>query len=388
MSAEPPRRARPPSNGRRWGKQAWRATLASLVAVAIAQLAATPVRADRGPRRARVRLDLTRGPGTEHCPDEQFLRAEIARRMSFDPFDAEAPLTMAVSIVQEQGELIASMYLRDRGGRLRWTDGYRTRGDCKTLVSMVALSIAVQLDDPGERPPPQATPAPQEEPATPAEAPCSPERPCAGQPALPPSEAPPARRPGKAAPARELRSVRAPPSSSAGQAAAERFRWSVGAGATMALGLTPGVAVGPTLAVTGRWPAWSVALEARGLSSLSTNVDSVRVTASALTVNAALCLHRHFLFACGVGELGVLRAVPEVPITPESLLGLRAGIGARAGVTWPFSESLSGYGYTEAVQRLVDWSLLRRGDIAESERATWSAPALGVAFGMGLQLNL
>jgi hypothetical protein len=156
----------------------------------------------------------------------------------------------------------------------------------------------------------------------------------------------------------------------------------------MALGLTPGVAVGPTLAVTGRWPAWSVALEARGLSSLATNVDSVRVATSALTTNAALCLHRHFLFACGVGELGVLRAVPEVPITPESLLALRAGIGARAGVTWPFSESLSGYGYTDAIQRLVDASLLRRRGTAGSERAAWSAPALGVAFGIGLQLNL
>ncbi|WP_437898236.1 hypothetical protein [Sorangium sp. So ce124] len=359
-----------------------------MVAALAAQLAAAPVRADSGAPRARVRIELTRGPGTERCPDEQFLRSEIARRMGFDPFDAEAPFTMAASIEQGQRELIASIYLRDHRGVVLWTDSYRARGDCKTLVSTVALSIAVQLDDTGELPPPQAAPAPQEEPATSAEAPCSPERPCAGQPAPPPNDSPPARRPGKAPPARELPSVRAPPSSSAEQSAAERFRWSVGAGATMALGLTPGVAVGPTLAVTGRWPAWSIALEARGLSSLATNVEGVRVTASALTTNAALCLHRHFLFACGVGELGVLRAAPEVPITPESLLGLRAGIGARAGVTWPFSESLSGYGYTEAVQRLVDWSLVRRGGIAGSERAAWSAPALGVTFGMGLQLNL
>ncbi|KYF63352.1 hypothetical protein BE15_30070 [Sorangium cellulosum] len=183
---------------------------------------------------------------------------------------------------------------------------------------------------------------------------------------------------------------KAPPPSSAGQAAAERFRfrWTVGAGATMALGLTPGVAVGPALAVTGRWPAWSIALEARGLSSLSTSVEDVRVATSALTASAALCLHRHFLFACGVGELGVLRAVPEVPLNPASLLGLHAGLGARAGVTWPFSASLSGYGYTEAVQRLVDWSLLRHRGITESEDQVWSPPATGVAFGIGLQLNL
>ncbi|WP_441288581.1 hypothetical protein ACSRUE_42690 [Sorangium sp. KYC3313] len=359
-----------------------------MVAALAAQLAAAPVRADSGPPRARVRIELTRGPGAERCPDERFLRAEIARRMGFDPFDAEAPLTMAVSMEQGQRELIASIYLRDRRGVVIWTDGYRARGDCRALVSTVALSIAVQLDETGELPAPQAAPAPREEPATSAEAPCSPERPCAGQPAPPPSEAPPARRQGKAPPARELRSVRAPPSSSAGQAAAERIRWSVGAGATMALGLTPGVAVGPTLAVTGRWPAWSVALEARGLSSLSTNVDDVRVATSALTANAALCLHRQFLFACGVGELGVLRVVPEAPRIARMLLNLRAGIGLRAGVRWPLSEGLSGYGTAEAVQRTIDASLLRRGGIAEAERAIWSAPALGAAFGIGLELNL
>ncbi|WP_438027604.1 hypothetical protein [Sorangium sp. So ce233] len=357
-----------------------------MVAALAAQLAAAPVRADSGPRRASARIELTRGPGTERCPDEQFLRAETARRMGFDPFDAEVPLTVAVSIEQGEGELIASIYLRDRRGLVLWADGYRTRGDCKTLLSTAALSIAVQLDDTGELPPPQAAPAPREEPATPAEAGCSPERPCAGQPAPPPGEAPGARPPGKAPGVPPP--GKAPPPSSAGQAAAERFRWTVGAGATMALGLTPGVAVGPTLAVTGRWPAWSIALEARGLSSLSTTVEDVRVATSALTTNAALCLHRHFLFACGVGELGMLRAVPEARNVAGSLLNLRAGIGVRAGVTLPFSESLSGYGTTEAVQRLVDSSVLRYKGNAKSERPVWSAPAIAVAFGMGLQLNL
>jgi hypothetical protein len=379
MSAEPPRRAYGAPHARRRAKQAWRAAFASMIAAFVAWLAAAPVRAEPGPRRARVRLELTRGPGTERCPDEQFLRAETARHMGFDPFDAEAPLTMAASIGHEQGELAAAIFLRDRGGRVLWADGYSTRGDCTTLVAAMGLSIAAQLSDPGERPPP-AAPAARERPATSAEASCSPERPCAGQPA-----------PSKAAPARAQPPVRAPPRSGAGQAAAERFRWTVGAGATMALGLTPGVAVGPALSVAGRWPSWSVALEARGLASLSTKVtraEDVRVTISVLTANAAVCLHRHFLFACGVGELGVLRSVPEVPLNPEPLLDLRAGIGARAGVTWSFSESLSGYGYTEVVQRLVDWSLLRHKSIAESERTVWSAPAVGVAFGMGLQLNL
>ncbi|WP_437716081.1 hypothetical protein WMF45_06505 [Sorangium sp. So ce448] len=388
MSAEPPPPACVGSRAPRWGKQAWRAAFASMVPALVAQLAAAPVRADSGPRRASVRIELTRGPGAERCPDERFLRAAIARRMGFDPFDAEASLTMAASIEQAQGELIASAYLRDRRGVVLWADRYTTHGDCKALVSTVALSIAVQLDDTGELPPPQAAPAPHEEPATPAEAPCSPERPCAGPPAPPPSEAPPARSPGKAAPARDLSRVRAPPPSSAGQAAAERFRWTVGAGATMALGLTPGVAVGPTLAVAGRWPAWSIALEARGLSSLSTSVDEARVATSAFTANVALCLHRHSLFACGVGEIGMLRAVPELENLTGSLLNARVGVGARVGVTWPFSESLSGCGTVEAVQRLVDSSILRRKGITESQRPVWSAPATGVAFGIGLQMNL
>ncbi|WP_438032389.1 hypothetical protein [Sorangium sp. So ce204] len=360
-----------------------------MVAALVALRAAAPSRADTGPPRARVRIELTRGPGTERCPDGRFLRAAIARRMGFDPFDAEAPLLMEASIEGDRGELIASIYLRDRRGVVLWTDGHRTRGDCKTLVSTAALLIAVQLDDMGELPPPQPAPAPQNERATQAEAPCSPERPCAGRPAPPPNEAPRSPPPpSKAPPARERPPLRAPPPGSAGQAAAERFHWTVDAGAAMALGLTPGVAVGPTLSVAGRWPAWSVALEARGLSSLSTNVDDVRVATSAFTANAALCLHRHALFACGVGELGVLRAVPEAPRLARTVLTLRAGLGARAGVRWPISEGLSGYGTAEPVWRTVDASLLRRRGIAGTDRAAWSAPALGVAFGIGLQLNL
>lgn len=389
MSAASPWRARSASHAPRRGKLAWRAALASMVAALVTLLAAAPVRADSGPHRARVRIELTRGPGAaERCPDAQFLRAEIARRMGFDPFDAEAPLMMEVSIEQGQDELIASIYLRDRRGLVLWADGYRTRGDCKTLVSTAALSIAVQLDDTGEHPPPQAAPAAQQEPSTPAEAPCSPERPCAGQPAPPPSDTPPTSPPSEAPPARERPFGRAPAPSSAEQAAAERLRWAVGAGTTMALGLTPGVAVGPALSVAGRWPAWSVALEARGLSSLSTEVGYVRVETTALTTNAALCHHRPVLFACGVGELSMRGAVLEAPRRGGSQLFLRAGIGVRAGVAWPFSESLSGYGYTEAIQRLVDWSFLRRRGITESERPVWSDPAIGVAFGMGLQLNL
>lgn len=378
MSAQPPRRAHGAPHARRLGKLTWRAALASTLAALVAQLAAAPIRADPGPPRDHVRLELTRGPGAERCPDERRLRAETARRMGFDPFDAEAPLALTASIEQEQGELIASMYLRDRSGRVLWADGYRTRGDCETLVSTMALSIAVQLDDAGKRTSPQAMPAAREGPAAPEEEACSAERPCAVQPA-PPRKAPSAR---------ELLPVRAPSPSGGGPVAAERFRWAIGAGATLAMGLTPGVAVGPTLSVTGRWPAWSVALEARGLSSLSTEVESVRMTTSALTSNTALCLHRHVVFACAVGELGMLRAVPEVPISPESQLKFRAGIGARAGVLCPLSESLAGYGYADVVQHVIDISFLRHETIPESERTLWAAPAVGVVLGLGLQLNL
>ena len=179
---------------------------------------------------------------------------------------------MTASIERRRGKLAASMFLRDGDGHGRWFDGFSAYDDCKVLVTAMALSIAVLLDDAAELPAPPGAPA---------------------KPASPP--APPS-------PTRTAPPVRAPPRSRASPVAGERFSWVAGLGAVAGLGMTPGVAGGPALSFGARWPAWSVTLEVRGLASLPKTIDKVPMAVSLLTANAAICHHRQFLFACGLSE--------------------------------------------------------------------------------------
>ncbi|WP_437610290.1 hypothetical protein WMF20_02220 [Sorangium sp. So ce834] len=373
-----------------------RAALAAMTAAAIATLGIAPVRAEPRAAPARVRLEFLRGPGAEDCPDERFLREQTIRKLAgVEPFDAAAPLTLTASIERRRGELTAALFLRDRSGRGLWADGFSASADCEVLVSAIALSIVVLLDGdelpamPGATPDlpaaPGAPPAPPQpiDQATLSEQPCSPDRPCPPQPTPAPAS-PPHKKP----PPRKTPTVRAPSGSSAPPPPAESFRWVAGLDAVTGLGLTPGVAVGSALFVGGRWPAWSAALELRGLSSLSADIEEVPMAASFVTANVAVCLHRQLLFACGAVELGMLRVVPEVPLDARPFLNLGVGLGGRIGVDWPVSQSLSARGYLNVVHTLTGAAIGRRPHELTPDSALWSAPDIAGTLGFGLHASL
>ncbi|WP_061605801.1 hypothetical protein [Sorangium cellulosum] len=329
-----------------------------------------------------MRLEFIRAAGAEHCPDEQFLRAETARQMGgVDPYDANAPLTMTASIEHRDGELVGSMFLRDGNGRGLWADGFSSRKDCRRLVAAMALSIAVLLDDAAELPAAPAAPAAPaktaEQPVPPQE-PCSPDQPCPPQ-AAPAKSTTPA--PLETPPARA-------PQSSAPPVPAERFRWVAGVDAVVGLGSTPGFSVGPALSISGRWPAWSVALEVRALSALAGKIEAVDVSVSTITTDVVFCLDRRILFACGLAELGVLRAAPSVPFDAASRWNLGAGMGVRAGIASPLARNVSARAHAEVVHPVVGAAILRHPGAPTPERPVWSAPALAVALGIGLRMNL
>ncbi|WP_438026780.1 hypothetical protein [Sorangium sp. So ce233] len=333
-----------------------------------------------------MRLEFIRGPGAEHCPDEQFLRAETARQMGgVDPYEAEAPLTITAAIERRRGKLVASMFLRDRStGRGLWADGFSSREDCETLVTTIALSIAVLLDDAARlaaAPPAPPAPTRSADRAMPPDEPCPPDRPCPPQPTPAPASVPPP-------PQRRLPPARTSPRSSAPPAPAERFRWVAGLDAVIGLGLTPGISIGPALSIGGRWPAWSVALEARGLSSLSAELEEVPMGASFFMTNAAVCLHRHILFACGAVQLGMLRVAPEIPLGAASFLNFGVGLSGRLGIDWPLSKRLSARGYLDVARTLTGAAIGRRPNDRMSDRALWSSPDVVGTFGLGVMASL
>jgi hypothetical protein len=354
----------------RAGRLARAAVAAAMILLCVAEADAAPE-----PPRAEMRLDEVRGPGAEGCPDEAFLRAEVARGLGADPFQDDAPRVLTVSIAQDGPELTASMALRDDKGETHWAEGFSTRSGCEALLSGVALAIVAQILGAPERAHAPAEASPPSERSSPPSPPPEPARRAAPEPARRAAPEParraemsPALTPPKAAPT--------PP---------EPLRLEAGLGATLGLGITPGTAAGMTLAVGVRRSGWSIAVEGRGLVSLAQEVEEMTISTRAFTASGVGCLHGRHLFGCGVATAGFVRFVPRHPWDMTVRDDRLFSVGARFGSAWALSDRWSAHGYAEA-SAIVDDTVLRRGgqrrDTAGSIR--WSSPPVGAALGLGI----
>ncbi|MGK3959542.1 hypothetical protein WMF38_41665 [Sorangium sp. So ce118] len=331
-------------------------------AAAIGLLWIAEAHAAPAPPEVMMRLEMTRGPGAEACPDETFLRTEVARMFGVDPFQDDAPQVLTVRIGREGPELTASMALRDSEGETRWADGFGTRIGCKELLSGVALAIVVQImgvPEPAPRPPERSPPPPQAPPPPPQA-----QRPAPGPP----------------------RPVELPHDSSRPQAApTERLQLEAGLGAILGLGITPGAAAGMTLSLGVRRPDWSIAVEGRGLAALAQEVEAMPFGIRAFTAAAVACHRGPYLFGCGVATAGVVRFVPRDPWTISSPSQPMVGFGPRLGSAWPLSDRWSAYAYGEAVWIVADAVLRREKDGSESLPAlSWASPPVSAALGFGV----
>ncbi|WP_437666932.1 hypothetical protein [Sorangium sp. So ce1182] len=343
------------------------------VAAALCLLRVADTHAAPEPPRAAIRLDLVQGPGTEGCPGEAYLRAEVARRLGADPFqdDADAPQVITVRIAREGPEIVASLALRDSDGQTRWADGFGTRSPCHELLSGVALAIAAQLLDAPEPapPPPERSPPPEPPPAAPSR----------------PEPSPPQARRAAPEPPRGAGLPQARSRPEAAPAPAERPRLEAGLGATLGLGITPGAAAGMTLSVGVRRSGWSFAIEGRGLVALAQEVKEMTISTRAFTATGVGCLHDHHLFGCGVATVGLVRFVPGHPWDMTLRDDPLFSAGARLGSDWPLSDRWSARVYAETTAIVADAVLRRQGGRRDTAGSlTWSSPPIGAALGLGI----
>ncbi|WP_437291673.1 hypothetical protein [Sorangium sp. So ce406] len=300
-----------------------------------------------------------------------------------DPFRDDAPLVVSVRIERQGAELVASLALRDGQGHTRWADGLTTTSACEVLVAGVGLAIATQLLRAPERAPAEPSPA---EPSSrgPAQAPRE------------PPQAPPPAQATRDAPEQVGRAVPEPPrpaapepSTSSGEPSkadpSGPWRFVVGLGAIVGLGITPGVATGTTLAVGVHWSDWSVALEARGLVSLAKEVEGLPLGMTAFTATTVGCLRGRHLFGCGLATLGAVRFVPEDPWNMRLRSKALVGVGIRLGCAWRLSDRWSVNGHAEAIWIAEDAVLRRHVDPAVTPPPLyWTSPPLGAALGLGV----
>ncbi|KYF79134.1 hypothetical protein BE11_15060 [Sorangium cellulosum] len=360
---------------------------AAAVLGAACLLRAAEAHAEAELRPSAARLDYVRGRGAERCPDASFLRAEVARVAGTDPFRDDAALLVSVRIERQGPELMASLVLRDGQGNTRWADGLTTSSACDVLVAGVGLAIATQLLRAPERAPAEPSPA-EPLPAEPSS------RGPAQAPREPPRAPPPVQgsrdAPEQAGAAPEPPRPAAPePSTSSGEPSkvdpSRPWRIEAALGATMGLGITPGVAAGTTLALGVRWSDWSVALEGRGLVSLAKEVEGLPLGMTAFTATTVGCLRGRHLFGCGLATLGAVRFVPEDPWNMRLRSKALVGVGIRLGCAWRLSDRWSVNGHAEAIWIAEDAVLRRHVDPAVTPPPLyWTSPPLGAALGLGV----
>jgi hypothetical protein len=300
-----------------------------------------------------VRLDYVRGPGTESCPDERGLRGAIAGRLGYDPAQpaslASASLpTLRVSVARQDGGFVARAEKRNSAGRVEWTRPALTDADCRHLIGVLGLSIAITLDPGASGMVTPATPEPARvEPPTP-----SPTAPAVDR-ASPPLPAP-LQRPN--------------------------IRLGVRAGVAGGAGPSPAATLAADIGVRGA--AWSVSLEGRADLPATASVDTgAKLRTSVLAAALVPCGHWWWLAGCGIVSLGTLRAESVNLAHGKDDSGLYAAAGLRAGLEWPIP-SLPRLALRLSGEGLVTLRPVtaRRSD---DGRAVWKAPPVAGLLGAG-----
>lgn len=255
------------------------------------------------PRIPPRRLDFTRGPGTQACPDQDALRAAVAANVGYDPFEPAATPRVIASITREGETYVARMAADGASGKPPWSHPPISDVDCRNLVRTMGLSIAIAID-----PFPSAP---------------------AGAPSVVVVSQPP------------------PPSRPIGQdqppavpATSERPKVRAGLAAAVALGMVPGPSAALSAQAGVRWPLFSIAAEGR--VDLPAGVDAqqgIQVRSMLVAGSLVPCGHiplpldRWNVAACGVVTVGALRAARgDVAVSGA---GLYAGMGARASLEIP-----------------------------------------------------
>lgn len=319
--------------------------------------AATPVPVV-GPPRVGIHLEYTRGAGTaEACPDERGMRGAIAARLGYDPVSS-APGSLSilrVSVSRQGGGFVVLAEKRDPAGRVEWARPALVDGDCRHLIEVLGLSIAIAIDPGALGSAAGVAPVPVEEPPPPV-------------PPLPPTVAP------------------VPPSLSTARPA---FRLGLRAGLAVATGPAPAATLAADVGVRGE--AWSVSLEGRVDLPVTADVDQgVRLRTSVLAGALVPCGHWRWFVGCGVVAVGSLRleglyldpSTPGGVVEPRTGYGVYAAAGLRAGLEWPVPS------LRQLALRLSGDALFTihpvTGFRMTPEAAAWVTPPFAGLFGAGV----
>jgi len=303
-----------------------------------------------------VRLVYQRDPGAESCPDEEVLRAEVARRVGFNPFKEDANRVIICRIDRIGHGLRVRIEVENDVERPRSSrELVSKRADCQELSEalQVALSIAIH-------PVVYAVPIDpeKEEEAAPAES-----KPVQRE---DPKIVPPLARD----PAGTL--VAAPPPQ-------PDIELLVGAHGAVAAGLNPGLAYVATIDIglTGRRYSTEADVRLVAPSSVAVGRGSLRIWQwSALL---ATCAHQGAFSACLLGSGGMIYGTGVGFAISEKSNSPQLSAGARGAVDYPFA------GRRLRLHAAIDLTAaLTRTHFTVGGIDAWVSPRAGAVLAIGL----
>lgn len=300
-----------------------------------------------------ARLTYVRSMDAASCPDESALRKAVAVRFGYDPFFPWAKKTVVVHIGHEGRQFVAHVELVDDAGLTRGTRDLRADdGDCTRIFDATALAISIALDAfaassndaSPTAPPPEGPPSPEGAPAAP----------------FPPSPTP-----------AESTSPTFPQPS--------RSPFMAGADVLGSLGAAPGgtAGVGVFVGAQSRSASFELRLHADASPPVAVG-PAGRAETARFAATVAPCARFGVAFACGIGELGLLRAWGSDLnfVSADSMAFLAAG--GRLGVAFPVSDAFFLRIYAEGVFDLD------RARFELDYYDVWTAPLVEGTLAVGL----
>jgi hypothetical protein len=351
-----------------------RLVCACAVFVATLGLSAGSARADL----FAVSLEYRGGPG---CPDGQEFQAMVRARLGYDPFAPGAPDHVFVGTAAGVGAGAIEGHIEWRDSEGKWagdqTLPVATR-DCRHLVRALAAALAVQIQllattrEPASgSAAPKGTAAPR---STGPPPPASPPQPAAPpQPAM--ARSPVERIAVTESPAATVETRPAPPTPAAGP----RSVWAVGAGTSVAFGLSSGPVLLGRLVGSLAWPHLSVELAAEAsVPSTPRRPDGAGVSQQHLLGSAAGCAVLSRWRACLLANAGEVRMTGVDIDRPTSAVAPLLEVGARVGIVQLLGHDLFVDAHADGLINVI-----RLTDTLD-QLPVWTASRLAAAVGIDL----
>jgi hypothetical protein len=320
------------------------------VALVVAAIATTAVAA---PARS-ARLTYTRSANASDCPDVDVIRAGVAARLGYEPFDDRAERVVSATVNRTGRTLEALIQIAGADGKPAAERKLASRqSDCVELASALELAISIAIDPlAGSRPRPPAPP-----------------------PSPPPPAAPP---PPQIIVVREPAPPAAPPPAPAPRVP---VGFQVRLGGLGAVGSGPAPAVGGTVQASVRRGSLSLGLEGRGDLASTTELyfNGVRVgdmQTSLLMGSLVPCAFRGVLEGCALLSAGAIRASARDLDMPQQVSAPFLAVGARVGLQLPLGSIMSVGVHADLLAPLNELIL------RVSDKPVWTSPPIAGAFGL------